>query len=167
MTFYLIVPYMATLGQAMIERRSHENNTNVYLSPAMVSVRDYGSLLQTDIAECRAALTQVEMQFMTRTGILRDLMTLEQITQPAVVFEHKLADSVSIPDELFSPEYREARPLGMPIAVDQSVFPQVFYKQGRMQWWDRQKRPLRDTTRFEEHLIMTQGLACMARAVLL
>jgi len=164
MTFFLIVPYMATEGQRRIEQRSHENNTNVYLSPAMVSVRGYGSLLQQEIAACRTALAQVDMQPETRESLEMDLNLLENMELPAVVFEHKLADSVSIPEELFSVARNEPGPLRIPLMVPFHGMENrdPFYKQPGMQWWNRQKKPLHDTTQFAE-----PGLTFLARAVLL
>jgi hypothetical protein len=158
LTFYVTVPYMAMPGQARIEKKAHKTHSNVYFSPATVMIRPFGELVKTRVTQLLSVTEHYALDNTVVAKTRKDASKLALIDQPAVVFEHKIADSISLSPDLFM----KGGMLQLPTFVKGNAYDILpFYKQPEMQWLDRNGKPLMETVGFTGQ----QMLAVMFNAV--
>ena len=154
--FYLGIPFMATGGVERLRQAAYARGLPTpSISKHTHIIAPFNDLVADVLAEFRHVQGDLLRETPEGRKIENDLLTLLTLGKPAIVFEHKLADDVSLPSELFYPEKGQRRPLFLPHLVEQGgheltleTTDTVFYKKGGMEWRGRQQGQLLNLTDF-------------------
>jgi hypothetical protein len=128
---YIAAPFMATAGAQFLARAAQVRGVGALHVPRTLTiVPSYRSLITTRPLE--DALDRLPEGLKAMLRIIRhpELNPFHELTTlPAIVFEHKLADGISVPEFLIEADFYG---IGLPKLVLDPMRP--FYKSGKMKW---------------------------------
>jgi len=131
MHVYLAVPFVGTAGAQLLVKAARRSGSAALYTPAAVTiVPSYRSLITPIPLEDQVANLPRAIGFMMQllrhpeTNPVNDLVIL-----PGIVFEHKMADNISVPDFVSA---NDVYKIGLPPLVLDPMRP--FYKSITMKW---------------------------------
>jgi hypothetical protein len=128
---YLAAPFMATAGAQFLAQRAQDRGVGALQVPrALTIVPSYRSLIAPERLEDQVARLPQGITKMMRIIRHPELSPHHELaTLPAIVFEHKLADGISVPQFLIEKDFYG---IGLPNLVLDPMRP--FYKSAKMKW---------------------------------
>ncbi len=132
-TIHVAAPYITHAGRQRLEESNNQGATLLFVSGTVV-VPAYGPQV---VALCDTLLTHYAG---VSAGLRIALRHLASETRPVIIFEHKLADDVSVPDFLIRDDYFG---LGVPRLVNAPEPP--FYKHFEFWWTNRRTHDMHVT----------------------